>query len=95
MNNIILEQKIRKHLQEVLNEFKVFPQSGYCLILVGGPASGKTFLRNNIVPINGKIFDFDDFYKKYKQINDKVNRKESGEKLKQIEKLFLCNQEKI
>lgn len=95
MNNIILEQKIRKHLQEVLNEFKVFPQSGYCLILVGGPASGKTFLRNNIVPINGKLFDLDMFYKQYKQINKKISRKDSGEKLKKVENMFLSNQNNV
>ena len=90
-----LNEIIKKVTKKVLNEYTIFPQYGYCLIIVGGPGSGKSYIRNTQIPINGKVFDLDDFTKKYKTINKGKDRKEIALHLKKSEDLFLHNQGNI
>lgn len=39
---------------------QVYPEDGWCMILAGGPGSGKSTARKNLIPIEGKIFDADE-----------------------------------
>lgn len=36
-----------------------FPRSGWAFIILGGPGSGKNYILNNQLPIDGKVFDID------------------------------------
>lgn len=88
---IVSEATIR-----LLNETISFPKEGYCLIIVGGPGVGKSYIRDNDLLINGKVFDIDEYREKYYNITKKkLNNKELALKLKKQEKLFLKNQNTI
>lgn len=71
-----------------------FPKYGYCLILAGQPGSGKSFLLQNQIPINGKIFSLDDYREKYGKLIGKKNpdRNKAKDLLLKAEKYFFNNQ---
>lgn len=83
-----------------------FPREGYCLIILGSPGSGKSYLRDTKIPIYGKIFDFDEVRDKYmnylikkkglkKDEAKKVATKSAGPFVKQMEQNLLKNQTNI
>ena len=59
--------KLKAKLREsILTEDKIvkfdgttYPKDGWCLIMCGGPGSGKSTVLKNIIPINAKIYDAD------------------------------------
>lgn len=68
---------------EILNEDKMvkfggemYPKDGWCVILSGGPGSGKSMARKFLIPIDGKVYDPDDLSKyidnKFKVIGDTI-----------------------
>ena len=59
-----------------------FPREGYCLIIAGAPGSGKSYLRDNAIPIYGKSFDLDAYREKYERflLNVKKMRKTTTKK---------------
>lgn len=103
MKIILNEQDISKLVKETINKLLTeglgvgsFPNNGYCLILAGGPGSGKSYLLNNKIPINGKIFDIDILKEKLKRLhklhNTKLDNKNIPLILRKQEELFLKNQ---
>lgn len=38
---------------------KTFPKNGWCVILAGGPGSGKGYQQDNSIMIDAKVFDVD------------------------------------
>lgn len=44
---------------------KAFPQSGHIVVLAGGPGTGKSFLKETLILINGKVFDPDQISKTF------------------------------
>lgn len=65
-----------KHLLDFINENTVVgfgrktPTYGECIILAGGPGSGKGFIKN-IIDADFKTFDVDELKKRYLQMLDK------------------------
>lgn len=60
---------------------RIFPESGWCVILVGGSGSGKGFIQKDALLIDAKIFDVDalkKFYVKAAQIG-KIPDEKNGE----------------
>ena len=51
--SILTEDKIEKF------DGTTYPKDGWCLIMCGGPGSGKSTVLKNIIPINAKIYDAD------------------------------------
>lgn len=39
--------------------------NGWCIIVVGGPGSGKSYFINNMLPIKGEVFDIDNYRQRY------------------------------
>ena len=46
---------------------KVYPRFGWCVILSGGTGSGKGFVINKQLPIDGKVMNVDHYNKLYFQ----------------------------
>lgn len=44
---------------------KAFPREGWCVVLAGGPGSGKGFLQNHAILIDAKVHDVDELKKWY------------------------------
>ncbi len=104
-NNIV-----NKIVGEVINEIRTisfnngnFPNYGQCIILMGAPGSGKSYLLKNKLPISGKVFDIDLFRQNYENLLKQQGKKipsfkdlhrASAEKLQKSEELFLKNQTK-
>lgn len=55
---------------------KAYPNSDNVVILAGGAGSGKGFVLENILLINGKIFDVDKLKTELIGVSDKANKKE-------------------
>lgn len=74
-----------------------FPKYGYCLILAGQPGSGKSYVLQNQIPIDGKVFSLDDFREKYGKLIGKKNpdRNKAKELMFKAEDYFLNNQGNI
>jgi predicted kinase len=79
---------------KILNEDKVvkfggktYPKDGWCMILAGGPGSGKSTARKNLIPIEGKIFDADELSMfLHKHFKPQTNyQKKYGGKFKDID----------
>ena len=87
---------IHEASRRIINETISFPKEGYCLIIVGGPGVGKSYIRKTDLLIDGKVFDIDDFKEKYNSLFKKnTNSKTISSKLKKQEELFLANQTNI
>ena len=62
--------RVAKKASGMLNEWTdkmdmMGDNNGWCMIIVGGPGSGKSHFINNYLPIKGEIFDIDAYRKKY------------------------------
>ena len=85
MNNIFhtsICEMIKKSIKESLQDEdrivkfnnRTYPRFGQAVIMVGGSGSGKSFcIGNSIIPIDAKIFDTDEFKKKYIQLQSNPN----------------------
>lgn len=70
MNIYITEQQYKSLLAEgsvLSNNGAYFGNTGWCLILMGAPGSGKSYFLKNNALINGKIFDVDEFKARYER----------------------------
>ena len=85
MNNLFhtsICEMIKKSIKESLQDEdrivkfnnRTYPRFGQAVIMVGGSGSGKSFcIGNGIIPIDAKIFDTDEFKKKYIQLQSNPN----------------------
>ena len=79
MIDILYEDKVVKF------NGQMYPDSGWCMVLAGGPGSGKSTARKNLIPLEGKILDPDDisnYLHKHFQPKTDYQRKKYGGKYK-------------
>lgn len=75
--NQILEDR------SISNNNMQFPNQGWAFFVVGGPGSGKNYFAQNVLPIYGKTFDFDDVVEKIAKLRaKKLQKKEPTQKMK-------------
>lgn len=93
--NFIINEAVAQLMEEGIG-INQFPKYGYCLILAGSPGSGKSFLLSNEIPIQGKVFDIDDFREKLtKMKGENVETKDAAILLRKSENAFLKAQGNI
>lgn len=71
-NSNYLHNIIHESLNKILNENsvvtfngEVYPNFGWCIFLAGNGGSGKGFVLKNLMPIDGRVINVDDFKEKY------------------------------
>lgn len=76
-------------------------ERGWCIILVGGPGSGKSYFIKNNLPIKGEVFDIDNYRQKYlEHIKDnaedykRLSKRGGFKELQQLTIPYLQNCEK-
>ena len=85
-----LTEKVYQNLEEalVIVGRKPYPKFGHVVIMAGGAGSGKGFVKDKLIPIDGYNFDVDELKKmvaKSPKIREKVKR-ETGEDLEVLSK---------
>lgn len=81
LSELRLNRIISECINRVINENRVvtfngrtYPHNGWCVILSGGPGSGKGFVNNFQLPIDGKTINVDDFKEMFVKMNgNKIN----------------------
>lgn len=93
MNDALINKIVREAIEEVktvsFNGTR-FPNYGQCIILMGAPGSGKSYLLKNKLLINGKVFDIDAFRQNYENL-----LKSRGQKIPDFKELNRISAEKL
>lgn len=62
----ILEQlMLERRVMTFGSDEHVYPKSGWCVILAGGPGSGKGYTIENKIMLNARVIDVDELKKQY------------------------------
>lgn len=73
--NLYVKQSIKEAVDEEkvvkFNNNEVYPKNGIAVIMAGGAGSGKGYVINNFLPIDGKVFDVDHLKTLYSELSTK------------------------
>lgn len=67
-NSIFNYLAINENRVVTFDNNKLYPSEGWCVIMLGGPGSGKGYFRKNKLPIDAKIIDVDELKEKFKKL---------------------------
>lgn len=81
LRQIVYECLLEAITNKIVDENRVvtfggqtYPKFGYCIFLAGNGGSGKGYVWRNLMPIDGKVINVDDFKKMYVDMhNGKIN----------------------
>lgn len=66
----VIKNKLIQENRVVTFGNRTYPKFGWCVFLAGNGGSGKGFVLRNLMPIDGRVINVDDFKKMYVQMNN-------------------------
>ena len=84
MKILLSESQYRRLLSEnrvVTFNGRTYPRNGWCVVLSGGSGSGKGFVVNNGLPIDGKVIDVDKYKEFFVKMNNNRVEGDNGEEI--------------